>query len=133
MESVRIGNSGSLIFEHPERSPAGMVESILVTVDLLGLRASRRVVTINGFDDLLRFFNDLSLNWRGWSNTKTYESLEDDLRLTAKHDGHVRFSIELLQASERQGWSLTGELVIDPGEELTNAAQAIESMLTARD
>ncbi|WP_310166142.1 DUF6228 family protein [Arthrobacter sp. BE255] len=69
------------------------------------------------------------LNWRGWSGRKTYESLEGDLVLNAEHDGHIRLSFTLSQVSKLQGWTLTAEVTLDPGEELAVVAQELELIL----
>ena len=44
---------------------------------------------------LADYFAALESDWRGWKGQRVYESTEDDLRLTATHDGHVWLHIEL--------------------------------------
>ncbi|MEV8183770.1 DUF6228 family protein [Specibacter sp. NPDC078692] len=132
MELVEIGHAGSLTFDSIERQTDGSIDSVIVTVDLKGLHATQRVLTINDFRDLVLFFNDLSTQWRGWTGSKNYESLEGDLRISARHDGHVSLDFEISQTSVPRGWSLAGVLLLDPGEEISNVAQEIESFFSAR-
>lgn len=66
MESVEIGHAGTLTFELLKRWANGTIDSVLVTVDLQGLRASKRVLTVNDFCDLVAFFKNMSAQWRGW-------------------------------------------------------------------
>lgn len=132
MELVEIGHAGSLTFDSIEREADGSIDSLIVAVDLKGLHATQRVLTINDFRDLVLFFNDLSAQWRGWTGSKNFESLEGDLRFSARHDGHVSLDFEVSQTSVPRGWSLAGVLLLDPGEELSNVAQKIESFFSAR-
>lgn len=132
MELVEIGHAGSLTFDGIERKADGSIDSVLVTVDQKGLHATQRVLTINDFRDLVLFFNDLSAQWRGWTGSKNYASLEGDLQISARHDGRVSLDFEISQKSVPRGWSLAGVLLLDPGEELSNVAQEIQSFFSAR-
>ena len=83
-----------------------------------------------GFDELVRFFRGLAADWRGWPGERTYESLEHELRLVAIHDGHVRIAVQLRQSSLPDGWSASGEFRVDPGVELTRAAESVTGLLS---
>lgn len=78
------------------------------------------------------FFNGLSAHWRGWEGIKSYESLERDLQMGARHDGQVRLNVEIFQMSGSREWGLNCELALDPGDELTGAAEEVESYFTPR-
>jgi Family of unknown function (DUF6228) len=52
------------------------------------------------------------------------------LRLTANHDGHVRIAVQLRQSSLPDGWSASGEFMVDPGEEMTRAAESVTDLLS---
>lgn len=132
MALVEIGHAGSLAFDSIERPADGSIDSVLVTADLKGLHATQRVLTINDFRDLVLFFTDLSAQWRGWTGSKNYEALEGDLRISARHDGHVSLDFEISQTSVPRGWTLAGVLVLDPGDELSKVAQESESFFSAR-
>ena len=98
-----------------------------------GLDASLRVSAhyATGFDELVAFLNGLASDWRGWRGERTYESLEHDLRLTATHDGHIRLVVQLRETSVPDGWSATGAVQLDPGEQMTSAAQDVAALLAS--
>lgn len=58
-------------------------------------------------DGLSRFFRGLAQAWRGWEGTKEWRPIENDLLLSARHDGigHIALSIQL---SEDSGYSAEG-------------------------
>ena len=70
-----------------------------------------------------------------WKGERVYESTEDDLRLTATHDGHVWLHIELWHerdasdGAERRGWTVETWLRLDPGEELSHASRGIRAVV----
>jgi Family of unknown function (DUF6228) len=77
----------------------------------------------------MSFFEELALDWHGWDENKNFDSLEGDLRLSAKHDGHVRLSFELGEFDRPTPWAARGELTLEPGEELTEAVEALRELL----
>lgn len=88
---MAIGHPGTLIFgvKREHRGPKATIDS---------RRSS--------------FFEDLALNWRGWDGGKTFDSLEGDFQLSAKHDRHIRISFELAQFEKPTTWATTGELTL---------------------
>jgi hypothetical protein len=133
VEVAAVGReAGGLRFEQVQRGPQGEIWSVVVRLRLPGLDASRRVWAhyATGFDELAAFFHGLAADWRGWQGERTYESLEHDLRLTAAHDGHVRLVVQFRETSGRDGWSATGAVRLDPGEEMTRAAQDVAALLS---
>lgn len=92
--------------------------TLSVTLEGPDLRASRQVYEgyANGFTNLARYFEDLTANWRGWSGSRSYESIEGDLRLDATHDGHVNLRVLLWESTVPGGWRVEGELRLDAGE-----------------
>ena len=134
MNEVTVGHQGTLNFhvERTLRSPGTTIEDLTVTVELQGLRASKRVWDFDGWSALLSFFEGLAVNWRGWDGNKNFDSLEGDFRLSAKHDGHVRLSFELEQFERSTTWAAKGELTLDPGGELTAAVDALRDLLATR-
>lgn len=123
-----------LRFSDAERGPDGQVWYVWVRLRVGGLDAPVRVSShyATGFDELVRFVRGLAADWRGWQGERTYESLEHELRLTASHDGHVRIVARLHQSSLPGGWSASGEFRVDPGEELTIAAESVADLLTGQ-
>lgn len=133
VEAAAVGRrASSLRFEQVRRGPHGEIRSVVVRLRLPGLEASLTVSAhyATGFDELAGFLSELASHWRGWHGERTYESLEHDLRLTATHDGHVRLAVQLWQTSVPDGWSVTGIVQLDPGEEMTRAAQDVAALLS---
>ena len=131
MNEVTIGHQGTLIFrvENTLGSRNGLIENLTVTAHLPGLQATKDVWDFDGWSGLLSFFEGLASNWRGWDGEKTFDSIEGDLTLTAKHDGHVRIAFELREYAGATPWTAKGDLTLDPGEELTAAAQSLRDLL----
>ena len=132
MEVAAVGREdGGLRFEEVEPSRTGEIWSVVVRLRVPGLDASLRVPAhyATGFDELAAFVSGLASDWRGWQGERTYESLEHDLRLTATHDGHIRLLVQLRETSVPDGWSATGVVQLDPGEEMTRAAQDVAALL----
>jgi hypothetical protein len=121
-----------LQFSDVERGPDGEIWYVWARLRADGLDASLRVSShyATGFDELVGFFQGLAADWRGWPGERTYESLEHELRLTASHDGHVRIAVQLRPSSLPDGWSVSGEFRVDPGEEMTRAAESVTDLLS---
>jgi len=104
--------------------------SVDIQLNVPDLQARRTVAAhyANGFDDLIDFFRSLGTRWRGWSGERTYESLEDDLRLTAVHDGHVQLTVRLRQSTEPNGWDVKASIRLDPGEEMSTLVDEMETL-----
>jgi hypothetical protein len=124
-----------LQFAEVERGPDGEIEYAWARLRVAGLDASLRVWAqyATGFDELVGFFRGLAASWRGWQGERTYESLEHDLRLTATHDGHVRLAVQLRQSTVPDGWSAAAVIRLDPGEEMTRAAEDVAALLSPPD
>jgi hypothetical protein len=132
MEVAVVGREADgLRFEQVQRAVDPRFRSVVVRLRVPGLDASRRVWAhyATGFDELVAFFNGLAADLRGWQGERTYESLEHDLRLTAIHDGHVRLLVELQETAGLDEWSATGVVQLDPGEEMTRAAEDVAALL----
>jgi Family of unknown function (DUF6228) len=134
VDTVTVGRENAgLWFQDVERGPSGEIWYVWARLRVDGLDAPLRVSShyANGFDELAGFFQMLAADWRGWPGERSYESLEHELRLTARHDGHVRIAVELRQSSLPDGWSASGVVIIDPGEELTSAAEEVTELLSS--
>ncbi|MFJ4268678.1 DUF6228 family protein [Paenarthrobacter nicotinovorans] len=131
MNEVTIGHQGTLIFrvENTSGSRNGLIENLTVTAHLPGLQATKDVWDFDGWSGLLSFFEELASNWRGWDGEKNFDSIEGDFRLAAKHDGHIRLALELRESDRSTPWTANGELTLDPGEELTAAAESLRDLL----
>jgi hypothetical protein len=129
-EPVLIGlaNEG-LSIQDVSRDPSGAVDRAFVRLTKTGLIAQTWVYAHErrGFDGLTAFFEKMNHDWRGWTGERRWSSLESDLNLVAKHDGHVRLEVVLVDAFN---WTITAELTLAPGEELSSATEALGSLLT---
>lgn len=132
MVTVGRENNG-LRFSNVKRGPDGEIWHVWVNLHVGGLDASWPVSPdyATGFDELAGFFRGLAADWRGWTGERTYESLEHDLQLTATHDGHVRLAVRLSQSGLPDGWSASGVFRVDPGEEMTRAAENLADLLSS--
>ena len=133
MDTATVGRENDgLLFWDVKRGPDGEIWFVWVRLRVGGLDASWRVSShyATGFDELVGFFQGLAADWRGWSGERTYESMEHELRLTARHDGHVRIAVQLHQSSLPDGWSASGAFRVDPGEEMTRAAENVTELLS---
>lgn len=120
-----------LRFSDVKRGSDGEIWHVWVRLRVGGLDASLPVSPdyATGFDELAGFFRGLAADWRGWPGERTYESLEHDLRLTATHDGHVRLAVQL-RPNLPDEWSASGVFRVDPGEEMTRAAENLTDLLS---
>jgi len=105
-EPVIIGTPSSGLSVHAlKRGPRGVAEEALVRLSQPGLHAERWVWASDGdgFDRLTDFFAGMNDDWRGWTGERTWEALEGELELTARHDGgHIQIDV-MLQEGESPG------------------------------
>lgn len=99
-----------------------------------GVHAPRVLVEVDvyedsGYENLARFFEALAESWRGWDGQRSYESIEGDLELVARHDGHIRLGVSL---TPYPAWNLSSGLVLEAGEELDLAAHAVRALVGKR-
>ena len=81
--------------------------------------AVRRVYAYADGSGIARLFSEAAREWKGWSGTKVWESLEGELRLELRIDrlGHVSLGIRI--RSDPGGadpWQLDAELGLDAGQ-----------------
>ena len=129
MTRLRIGTDHEGLSLTPDAEFTGAPPDVLqADLNLTGLAVTVRVVQhyATGFIDLADFFDRLARDWRGWDGAREWESLEGDLKIEAKHIyGHVRLRVTVrrfLADWGNDGWSATGDLTIDPGEQMAQIA-----------
>jgi hypothetical protein len=124
-----------LQFSDVERGPQGEIWYVRARLRVDGLDALVRVSShyATSFSELTGFFRELAADRRGWPGERTYESLEHELRLTASHDGHVRIAVQLRQSSLPDGWSASAVFSVDPGEDMTRAAENVTDLLSSKE
>lgn len=127
-----------MVFGHPHsglsirdvrRLSSGDADQALFVLVKGGLTAETWVYAHegNGFDGLVGFFRSMADAWRGWKGERTWSSLEGDLALTAKHDGHVQLQIQIRDSIE---WAADAELAVDAGEELSAAVATLSDLFS---
>lgn len=135
MESVTIKDGRTaLVFSDPDAVMTVPAQYLSVTIEGPDLRASRQVYEgyDEGFSSLAGYFADLAANWRGWNGSRSYESIEGDLRIQANHDGHVHLHVALWESTVPEGWRVEAEVRLDAGEVLTTAARDVAALVRAR-
>jgi hypothetical protein len=118
----------------PKRGDDGELLSIVATLEVEGLRASKTISVhyATCMHELIAYLDDLAEHWQGWTSVKTYKSLEGDLTLRAGNDasGHVVLDVEIKRNHPPNEWSAKGQIVTDPGAQMAEAAAAAHSVLS---
>ena len=93
-----------------------------------GLAATRTVYAHDGsaWRELAEFFAGLAQDWRGWTETRGWASLEGDLMIRARHE-HGRVLLHVTLSQDRggrggRGWPVAAGLALEPGEQLSRVA-----------
>jgi len=134
MPEARIGGQSECLLLTPP-APGTPAQAVAVLA-LSGLHAVTAIQEhwSGGFEDLAQFFGSMEKSWRGWRGTRSWESLEGELRLTATHHGGViqlRVTIRRFAFDRgNDGWTAEGDLVIEPGEELTRITREVIAFAT---
>lgn len=72
-------------------------ESFRVTIRSKHLYSFTDVYIFDPYDfNLVRFFQDLAENWKGFKGEKKWNSLEDEFRLTCTSDNLGHFALEIV-------------------------------------
>jgi len=135
MDEVRFGYGpeGMFILNDPKRGDDGELWSVAATLEVEGLRATKEISVhyATCMDELIAYLDDLAEHWQGWNSVKTYQSLDGDLTLKARHDGtgHVLLDVELKRNLPPDEWSARGQVVTDPGAQMAEAASAARVVL----
>ncbi len=88
---------------------------------------ARRVSAYTDADGVVRLFSEAARDWRGWSATKTWESLEGELRLqlTIDRAGHVTLTVRLRSTQGiHDAWLVETSLGLEAGQLESIAAEA---------
>jgi hypothetical protein len=96
-----------------------------------GLEASSFVRSVEGSQGLAAFVWSLAADWRGWEGVRTWEAIEHDLTLEARHDplGHVALRATLRHSWKPDAWQATVEIAVEAGEELRRLAEEVTEFL----
>jgi hypothetical protein len=81
------------------------------------------------FSDLGTYFEDLAGNWRGWTGSIDWRSLEGDLEISANYDRHVLLRVRLLGDRYRTEWVAEATISLDAGEQLSAVASDVRGLV----
>ena len=132
MTVARLGTDSEylLVSGWPETGAPTQAE---VRLSLGGLTATTAIEQhwSGGFADLAAYFKGLESKWQGWKGSRTWQSVEGDLVLSARHvSGHMQLRVTIRRTRSdlgNDGWKAEGDLIIDLGEQLSQIARDVEA------
>ena len=131
---LRVPAPRGLTLEFERSYPYGPDDPYLGGMVMRAISAEVRVgheVILGGAGDLVDFFQAMYDDFRGWTGERVWMSLEDELRITAWHDGHVHLRWELTNTRyEEQAWNFAVTTRHGAGEDMRQLADAFHQLLT---
>lgn len=93
-----------------------------------GLLAKTPVTSLAG-DSLDAFLSDIADQFRGWNGTRSWRSLEDQLRIEATWGsrGHVTLRVHLRPKVYEEPWNVTAAFDVEAGAEMQALAAAVSN------
>jgi hypothetical protein len=110
--------AATLRFSDPLRNESGEIEHFTVTLDSPSLQASTRVWAYTDAKLLARMFREMADEWRGWTGTKEWASVEGEFSVAGKcdHLGHVAVQLRLRSVDGPEPWSLDTVIRLEVGQ-----------------
>lgn len=134
-QAVGLGDADmSLEFSDPQFSEKGDLRSLQAR--LRGTRLDAQLsFYVYDAAELVRYFQSLDRDWRGWSGERQYASVERDLALSARHSGRIELSVTLTGEAARDisayvGWTAQATVGVEPGEELSRFVRDFDTLVT---
>ena len=91
------------------------------------VRVEQQVILLEGPADFLTGLYD---DFRGWTGERIWRSLEHELRISARHDGHVHLTWELTSGPYRESpWTFSVTTHHGAGEDVRQLAEAFAQLL----
>lgn len=134
MAEVRLEQLGTRVVLSDPRDPFpgdGFVDFHVELGDE-GLLAETTVRTHESLGvSLSGFLRRIADDWQGFQGRREWEAIEQGLHLTAFNDnfGHVVMRFELRESHLREAWTASVELVLEPGEQMSNFAADVAEFL----
>jgi uncharacterized protein DUF6228 len=129
VSSVVIGSyETKLHLSCTDRGRDGIATIIVAGLDGPGLSASVAACD-DRYGQFAVFFEALADSWRGWEGERTFNSLEGEFEVAARHDGHVRLAIRLRRVDGPSLWTVHAEVTVDPGEDIAAAARDVRTLI----
>jgi len=106
------GHSHRVILHSLAYADEGWLDQFTVRLEGEGLTVETVVSSPNSGPELIRFFQDLESNWRGWEANKVWRAFEGELGLSAQmsSQGRVAISFTLYKPAHDESWS--GQVVV---------------------
>jgi hypothetical protein len=122
------GSGAHVIASAPQRQYDDVIVDYRVEVTAQGLSANTIVTSLGG-DDLAGFLDGLAEHFTGWPGTRSWRSLEDQLRVEAEWGsrGHVTLLIRLRPRAYDPPWDLAITTVVEAGAEMQTLAREVAS------
>lgn len=124
---------GSVRLRCPHRPWDDVVLDFRCEVADSGVNAATWVRTLDG-DGVVAWVASLAESFSGWDGTRTWESLDHDLRIDATHDGrgHVslRFVIRGPRGYEPGAWEASVVVTLDAGEDMRRLAAELTELVS---
>lgn len=92
-------------------------ESFRVTIRSLHLSSFTDVYAFDPFDsNLVRFFEDLAENWKGFDGEKGWSSLEGEFSLSCMSDSLGHFALEVTIRNIEDTWCARKTIYVESGQ-----------------
>jgi hypothetical protein len=106
----------TLRLHSPQRDGAG-IEYVVAELTGDTLAASTRVYAW-GIDSLAALFEEMAIDWKGWTGAKEWESVEGEFSLSCINDGrgHITIHVKLLASPYPDSWSVRCSVVVEAGQ-----------------
>ena len=115
----------------PQLDPYGFGD---FAVEILGdgLSAERLVRTMEqGQHSIRSFFRGLADDWRGARGDSKWDAVEHGMSIEVRRDslGHLMLTFVLRESYMPDTWSVRATVTVEPGEEMSQLASAIERLI----
>jgi hypothetical protein len=121
-----------LTLSDPQRPWSDVIVDYFVNASGNGLDARLTVTSLEG-DSLAVFLSELADQFRGWSGTREWRSLEDQFRIEATwgNRGHVTLRVLLRPKAYDVPWDLNVDFDVEAGAEMQSLAGEVDNFFNA--
>lgn len=105
-----------------------------VAIEGDGVSAERLVKTMEAGNHSIRaFFRGLAEDWKGERGDPKWDAVEHGMSIQVRRDslGHVLLTFVLRESYMPDTWSVQATVRVEPGEEMSQLASAIERLIPA--
>jgi hypothetical protein len=109
------------------------LSSFTASVEVEAMSATTQVYAYGGRSPT-ELFEDMASEWRGWEGSKEWSSLEDELALSATHNGLGTITLQVRLShlgSEGWDWEARAALELDAGDQLERAVTSLRSFFSS--